>query len=142
MEFVLKNVSEQKYNNIVSLLKKQNLKMESFLIIDQFTDTGLRITDKKVINKIIKSKIDFINFCFNVKAELPIQESIGKIINTRTKSRISFNDKYLIIDATYIKESDTYEIEIEIDPVLSLCHSSNHILKKCKVYLESFGAYI
>lgn len=142
MEFVLKNINGQKFDSIVNLLKTKNLKYTSTDTVDNFTDTGLRITGDKIINKVIKTKVDCKDFCFNVKAELPVQMQTGTIVKQRTKSRMTFCDKYIRIDATHIKEDSLYEIEIEIDPIQSLSHSAEHIVKKCIKYLESFGAYV
>lgn len=144
MEFIMKNITKTEFENIYIYLESINLIKTEFHIVDSFIGNNIRITDNSAIRKTKIDKIDFTDFYINIKLETPIvdYDKSSYVVYTRTKKRYRFSEKYIYIDLTYIYESDSYEIEIEIDPILSLCHSSQHIAKKCIKYLHSFGANI
>ena len=145
-EFILKNVTKERFYAIKSYLETTKIYATEINTVDKFIGDNVRITDDEIaVRKTRKDKIDYSDFYVNIKLESPVENCIinnSKVLYTRTKKRIRYSEKYIYIDLTYVYESDSYEIEIEIDPLLSLCHSSKHIIKKCMMHLHSFGANI
>lgn len=145
-EFILKNVTKERFYAIKSYLDTTKIYSTEINTVDKFIGDDIRITNDEIaIRKTRKDKIDYTDFYVNIKLETPVEKSIisnSQVLYTRTKKRIHYSEKYIYIDLTYVYESDSYEIEIEVDPLLSLCHSSRHIITKCMTHLHSFGANV
>ena len=102
-------------------------------------DTNLIIKKDNKFMSYLRFKDFSIKFCINIENPLEIKKFVTCF--ERKKERHKFIDKtldYINYDLTIIN-NEFYEIEIEIDPIMSLYHTSEYIFdnsfKKLKTLL-------
>ena len=109
---------------------QQNYKEEVIHSIDYFDQQNNRKSDNLIIQKqkLYKSTLSFedfqIKFCINT--ENPTNIKTYKNVFQREKKRHRFNDKYITYDLTLVN-NNIYEIEVEINSIDSLHHTSKYI---------------
>lgn len=130
-------VTKQIFDNCLKFLFSKNLENKYEDIKDDFDKENRRKTKNEIILKsnIFRNKVylNLYEVTFAINIETP-QNSFNETILSREKHRYTFYEKYFIYDLTIVnsKNNVSYEIEIEIDTIKSLHHTSEKLFSGLK----------
>tara|TARA_B110000977_G_C10928893_1_gene436265 strand:+ start:89 stop:571 length:483 start_codon:yes stop_codon:yes gene_type:complete len=132
MEFKLKNVTKEKFLAMKNMLISKNFPNNYFQVKDVYYENNIRVSELDVIKKTLIQTIHNDQWKFTVAEECPyICSSYMNELFTRTKQRTRFDDKFLYIDMTYVKETESYEVEIELNNYKIVLYNSKKIMSRC-----------